>query len=98
MQFGAFVPQGWRITLSGIPVEDHWATMLGIAKDLETLGFDSAWVYDHFHSHPVVKQESVFEAWTLMASLAVVTTRVRLGQMCTCALNRPPSKKANLAH
>jgi alkanesulfonate monooxygenase SsuD/methylene tetrahydromethanopterin reductase-like flavin-dependent oxidoreductase (luciferase family) len=32
-----------------------------------------------------------------MASLAAVTNRVRLGQMCTCALYRPPSLLAKMA-
>lgn len=97
MQFGAFVPQGWRITLSGIPVEDHWKTMLGIATDLESLGFDSAWVYDHFHTVPEPTQEVTYEAWTLMAALAATTKRIRLGQMCTCNTYRPPSYLAKVA-
>ena len=50
MRFGAFVPQGWRIDLAGIDVADHWETMLGIARDIESLGYESLWVYDHFHS------------------------------------------------
>ena len=97
MQFGAFVPQGWRITLSGIPVEDHWSTMLGIANDLERLGFDSAWVYDHFHTVPEPTQEVTYEAWTLMAALAATTENIRLGQMCTCNTYRPPSYLAKVA-
>jgi F420-dependent oxidoreductase-like protein len=64
---------------------------------IEDSGYDSIWVYDHFHTHPVVTQESTFDAWTLMAALAAVTNRVRLGQMCTCALYRPPSLLAKMA-
>jgi alkanesulfonate monooxygenase SsuD/methylene tetrahydromethanopterin reductase-like flavin-dependent oxidoreductase (luciferase family) len=45
----------------------------------------------------VVKQESTFEAWTLMAALSVATSRARLGQMCTCALYRPPSMLAKIS-
>lgn len=97
MQFGAFVPQGWRITLSGIPVEEHWPTMLGIAKDLERLGFESAWVYDHFHTVPEPTQEVTYEAWTMMAALAATTDTIRLGQMCTCNTYRPPSYLAKVA-
>ncbi|MFZ0014284.1 MAG: LLM class F420-dependent oxidoreductase [Acidimicrobiia bacterium] len=97
MRFGAFVPQGWRITLSGIPIEEHWPTMLGVATDLETLGFDSAWVYDHFHTVPEPTQEVTYEAWTLMSALAVTTETIRLGQMCTCNTYRPPSYLAKVA-
>lgn len=97
MQFGAFVPQGWRLTLSGIPVDEHWATMLGVARDIESLGFDSLWVYDHFHTVPEPTQEVTYEAWTMMAALAASTETVRLGQMCTCNTYRPPSYLAKVA-
>jgi F420-dependent oxidoreductase-like protein len=54
-------------------------------------------VYDHFHTHPVVTHESVFDAWTLMASIGAATDRIRIGQMCTCVLYRPPSLLAKMA-
>jgi F420-dependent oxidoreductase-like protein len=97
MRFGAFVPQGWRLTLSGIDLDQHWPTMLGIARDLERLGFESAWVYDHFHTIPEPTQEVTYEAWTMMAALAATTDTIRLGQMCTCNTYRPPSYLAKVA-
>jgi len=97
MQFGAFVPQGWRITLSGIPTDQHWPTMLAVATDIESLGYDSLWVYDHFHTVPEPTQEVTYEAWTLMSALAATTDTVRLGQMCTCNTYRPPSYLAKVA-
>lgn len=97
MRFGTFVPQGWKMDLAGIPVEEQWDRITATAATVETAGYDSLWVYDHFHTHPVVSQESTFEAWTLMAALAVATSRVRLGQMCTCVPYRPPSLLAKMA-
>ena len=97
MQFGAFVPQGWRLDLVGIDVGDHWDTIVGVAKAIESSGYESLWVYDHFHTVPVPTQEVTYEAWTLMASLAVATDTVRLGQMCTCNSYRPPSYLAKVA-
>ena len=97
MRFGTFVPQGWKGDQNGIPVDEQWDRILTFAGLIEESGYDSIWVYDHFHTHPVVGQESTFEAWTLMAALAAVTTRARLGQMCTCALYRPPSYLAKIA-
>jgi hypothetical protein len=82
MRFGTFVPQGWKGDQNGIPVEEQWERITGFANLIEDSGYDSIWVYDHFHTHPVVSQESTFDAWTLMAALAAVTTRARLGQMC----------------
>ncbi|MDH3499658.1 MAG: TIGR03560 family F420-dependent LLM class oxidoreductase [Acidimicrobiia bacterium] len=97
MRFGTMVPQGWKLDLTGLAVEDQWPRILDTARTIEDIGYDSLWVYDHFHTHPIVAQESVFEAWSLMAALAAVTTRVRIGQMCTCALYRPPSLLAKQA-
>jgi F420-dependent oxidoreductase-like protein len=97
MRFGAFIPQGWRLDLVGIPVEEQWPTMVRVAKEIEQLDYESAWVYDHFHTVPKPTQEVTYEAWTLMAALAAVTDTVRLGQMCTCNSYRPPSYLAKVA-
>lgn len=97
MQFGAFIPQGWRLDLVGIDATDQWPTMVRVARQAEELGYDSIWVYDHLHTVPVPSQEPTFEAWSLMAALATVTDRVRLGQMCTCNGYRPPAYLAKVA-
>ena len=97
MRFGAFVPQGWRLDLAAIDTADHWKTMVDVGQTIETLGYDSLWVYDHFHTVPQPTQEVTYEAWTLMAALAPVTSTVRLGQMCTCNSYRPPSYLAKVA-
>lgn len=97
MRFGAFIPQGWRLDLAGIPVSEQWPTMQRVAWQAEQLGYDSIWVYDHFHTVPIPTQEPTYEAWTLMAALATVTERVRLGQMCTCNGYRSPTYLAKVA-
>lgn len=83
--------------LVDVPLEEQWPTMLEVASRIESLGLDSLWVYDHFHTVPEPTQESTFEAWSLMAAFAVATERVRLGQMCTCNSYRPPSYLAKVA-
>lgn len=97
MRFGTFVPQGWKMDLVGVPVEQQWDRIASTAATIEEVGYDSVWVYDHFHTHPVPSQESVFEAWSVMAGLAVATSRVRLGQMCTCIPYRSPALLAKMA-
>jgi F420-dependent oxidoreductase-like protein len=54
-------------------------------------------VYDHFHTVPVPSQEATHEAWTLMSAFAATTSRVRLGQMCTCMSYRNPAYLAKVA-
>jgi len=97
MRFGIFVPQGWRFDLVGIPPEQHWATMKGLALAAEAGPWESLWVYDHFHTTPVPSEEATHEAWTLMAAFAAVTDRIRLGQMCTCMAYRNPAYLAKVA-
>lgn len=97
MRFGAFVPQGWRLDLDGIDPADQWQAMLSVATTIESAGYESLWVYDHFHTVPLPTQEATHEAWTLMAALAAATDTVRLGQMCTCNSYRPPSYLAKVA-
>ncbi|WP_166356432.1 TIGR03560 family F420-dependent LLM class oxidoreductase [Phytoactinopolyspora limicola] len=98
MRFGLFVPQGWRHDLVDIPAERHWETMVDIARRVDAgSAFDSLWVYDHFHTTPVPSEEATHEAWTLMAAFAAVTSRVRLGQMCTCMGYRNPAYLAKVA-
>ncbi len=97
MRFGAFIPQGWTLDLAGIDVRDQWQTMLGVARTLELSGFESGWVFDHFHTVPEPTQEPTYEAWTMMAALAAATDSLRLGQMCTCNSYRPPAYLAHVA-
>ncbi len=50
MRFGAFTPQGWRLDLVGLETKEHWPTILSVAKTIEEVGYESVWVYDHFHT------------------------------------------------
>ncbi|MGV1007385.1 MAG: LLM class F420-dependent oxidoreductase [Dermatophilaceae bacterium] len=98
MRFGVFVPQGWRMDLVGIPVETHWDVMKGLAQRIDAdPAWESLWVYDHFHTVPKPSEEATHEAWSLMAAFAASTSRVRLGQMCTCMTYRNPAYLAKVA-
>ncbi len=97
MRFGLFVPQGWRLDLVGIDPAQQWQTMLDIATVADQGAWESIWVYDHFHTVPVPTDEATHEAWSLMAAYAAATSRVRLGQMCTCMGYRNPAYLAKQA-
>ncbi|NRG40415.1 LLM class F420-dependent oxidoreductase [Rathayibacter sp. VKM Ac-2835] len=97
MRFGLFIPQGWRHDLVGIDPADQWRTMRDLAQHADAGPWESVWVYDHFHTVPVVTEEATHEAWTLMAAFAAATSRVRLGQMCTCMSYRDPAHLAKIA-
>jgi F420-dependent oxidoreductase-like protein len=71
--------------------------MRDLAQHADAGPWESVWVYDHFHTVPVVTEEATHEAWTLMAAFAAATSRVRLGQMCTCMSYRNPAHLAKIA-
>jgi F420-dependent oxidoreductase-like protein len=98
VRFGVFVPQGWIMDLVDIadPVEKYEA-MTGVAKTAERLGFDSIWLFDHFHTYYKPVLETTFECWTTTAALARDTSRIRIGQMVTCNGYRNPALLAKMA-
>jgi F420-dependent oxidoreductase-like protein len=97
MRFGLFIPQGWRFDLVGIAPADHWRVLRELAQRADDGAWESLWVYDHFHTTPVPSEEATHEAWTLMSAFAAVTSRIRLGQMCTCMGYRNPAYLAKVA-
>ncbi len=97
MKFGLFIPQGWRFDLVGIDPADQWTTVKDLALHADAGSWESVWVYDHFHTTPEPSDQATHEAWTLMAGLGAVTSRVRLGQMCSCMSYRNPAYLAKIA-
>jgi len=98
MRLGLFIPQGWRQDLTGIDPSEHWSVMSGLARYADEGDvFESIWVYDHFHAVPEPNGEATHEAWSLVNAFAASTSRVRLGQMCTCMAYRNPAYLAKVA-
>ncbi len=97
-KFGVLAPQGWRMDLAGIkdPVA-KFETTVRVAQEAEKLGFDSVWLYDHFHTVPTPELEATFECWTSSAALARETSRIRIGQFVTCNGYRNPALLAKMA-
>src|SRR5918992_4922054 len=99
VDFGVFVPQGWRMDLVEIedPYEQYQA-MTRVAKVAEETGaYDSIWVYDHFHTVPEPTQNTVFECWTISAGLSRDTESIKIGQMVSCNGYRNPALLAKVS-
>lgn len=97
LTFGVFMPQGWKMELASIDdPRDKWARSVEIALLAEELGYDSLWVYDHFHNVPRPAHEAMFECWTSIAAISQRTSRIRLGQMVGCNSYRSPALLAKI--
>ena len=97
MKLGVIVPQGWTHEFDGWEPEPAWARTVAVAQQADRLGFESIWLYDHFHTVPKPTDELTFESFTSLSALAALTERVRLGQIVICNGFRNPALTAKMA-
>jgi F420-dependent oxidoreductase-like protein len=97
MKAGLVIPQGWKYEYNGWDPAIAWSRTLDLARHAEDLGFESEWVFDHFHTSPDPMDEITFESFTTLTAIAGVTSRVRLGPMVICAGFRNPALVAKMA-
>ncbi|MEW6046253.1 MAG: LLM class F420-dependent oxidoreductase [Bacillota bacterium] len=98
LRVGAMIPQGWLMDLPAeAPPQQQWRLMGRVARTLEGTGFDSGWLYDHFHTVPTPASFSVFECWTATSALLAQTVSLRIGQLVTCNSYRNPALLAKMA-
>lgn len=74
-----------------------WPEILALWREVDTLGYDTAWVFDHFL--PIFSDPTgpCMEAWTALSALAMVTKNVRFGTMVTGNTYRHPVVLAKMA-
>jgi len=96
MRIGAIVPQGWLTEYRGWDDQAAWRRTIEVAQEADRLGFDSIWLYDHFHTIPRPTDEITFESFTSLAALAALTQRVRIGHIVVCTSFRNPALTAKM--
>jgi F420-dependent oxidoreductase-like protein len=96
MRMGAIVPQGWVGEYDGWDPQEAWRRTMAVARQAELLGFESIWLFDHFHTIPRPTDEITFESFTTLSALAALTTRVRLGHIVICTAFRNPALTAKM--
>lgn len=87
MRIGAVVPQQ----------HTSWAELVDVARLIDTCGYDSLWVIDHqLPAASATMAGSQFDAWTVLAALAMATQRTTLGTLVTCNNFRNPAMLAKI--
>jgi F420-dependent oxidoreductase-like protein len=97
MKLGVIVPQGWTGEYDGWETERAWARTVEVARQADRLGFESIWLFDHFHTVPKPTDEITFESFTSLAALAALTERARIGHIVICNGFRNPALVAKMA-
>ena len=96
MKLGVIIPQGWIGEYDGWDSLAAWERSVALARQADALGFESIWLFDHFHTIPRPTDEITFESFTMLSALAALTTRVRLGHVVICTGFRNPALTAKM--
>ena len=86
------IPVG--LNLASIGVSAAW--WLESVRRIESAGFHSAWIWDHFVSRGDLT-DPVLECWTMLSAATTQTTSIRLGSFVTNVMNRHPAVLARMA-
>ena len=86
------------IQLPEVEREVRWHELLDMVRATEDLGFDAIWVGEHLlYRFADRGPRGPWEAWTLMAAIAAVTSRVEFGPLVACTNFHNPALLAKQA-
>lgn len=86
------------IQLPEVERDVRWPEVVAMARAAEASGFDSIWLGDHLLYRGDGRPErGPWDSWTMLAGVAAVTDRVRLGPLVACLGFHPPGVLARMA-
>jgi len=86
------------VQLPEVEREVRWPELAAMATLAEDVGFDSLWVGDHLlYRNPGDAARGPWEAWSQMAALAAVTSRVEIGPLVAATSFHSPAMLAKKA-
>ncbi len=87
------------IQLPEIEWEPRWTDLRAMAMRAEDVGFDSLWCGDHllYRRAGDDRARGPWEAWTMLAGLAAVTSRISLGPLVAATAFHAPAMLAKMA-
>ena len=79
------------------PQHVSYGELLQLWQRIDTLGYDTAWLFDHFQPIFTDPTGPCFEGWTMLTALGVQTKRIHIGLLVTGVIYRHPAVLANIA-
>jgi probable F420-dependent oxidoreductase len=86
------------VQLPEVERDVRWPELLDMIRAIEDLGYDSIWLGEHLlYRWPDRPSRGPWEAWTMLAAVAAVTSRVEFGPLVACTNFHNPALLAKQA-
>jgi probable F420-dependent oxidoreductase len=86
-----------RVGVNLHPERLPYSRFAQVMRDIDVLGVDTIWNWDHFFPLDGNPRAHPLEAWTLLSAVATLTTHAEIGCLVSCASFRNPALLATMA-